>query len=295
MKITVTTPTGHIGGALTEKLLEAGAELTLIARSPDKVKHFIQRGAHVVSGSHSDIATVKSATEGAGALFWLTPGNYTAENQRAYYGSFGDIVAEVARVRPDLHIVHLSSTGAHHAKGTGFVLGLRDTEEKLNAATKRLTHLRPTFFMENMLFNLPTIASDGAIYSPNPPEVTIRPVATRDVAAIAAERLLGTGPSKPEVIHILGPEEISLAQIAKTISDAIGKPVNHIVVPADKLRQALIGMGMSADTANLFLELQDAGRKGLIVPPEGSSVRLGTTTFAEFARQVIAPAYRGRS
>ena len=76
MRITVTAPTGNIGRALTERLLEAGTEVTLLARSPEKVGDFVERGARVVEGSLENLAAVQEATEAADALFWLTPGEF---------------------------------------------------------------------------------------------------------------------------------------------------------------------------------------------------------------------------
>ena len=38
MKIALTTPTGHIGNQLANMLLDQEADLTLIARHPEKVK-----------------------------------------------------------------------------------------------------------------------------------------------------------------------------------------------------------------------------------------------------------------
>lgn len=80
MKITVTTPTGHIGSKLSNLLLDRGAEVTVIARDPAKVKDLAGRGAHVVAGEHSDPAVVKRAIEGADSLFWLNPPNYTTKD-----------------------------------------------------------------------------------------------------------------------------------------------------------------------------------------------------------------------
>ena len=291
MKITVTTPTGNIGRVLTEKLLAGDAEITLIARSAEKVAGFAERGARVIQGSLADAGLVQQATEAAEALFWLTPPDYAAEDFRAHQNSLGDVVTEAARTRPDMHVVHLSSTGAHLAEGTGPIKGLHDIEQKLNAATQRVTHLRPTYFMENVLSSLQTIAADGAIFSTIPPEVGLQQIATCDIAAPAAETLLGSAPASPRVIHILGPERISFAQVASAVSEAIGKPVAHVVIEADQLRSALLAMGISADVTEQLLELEDAITKGL-VPPEGSTVRTTGTTFAAFAREVVAPAYR---
>lgn len=291
MKITVTTPTGNIGRVLTGKLLASGAEITLIARSAEKVAAFAQRGARLIQGSLADAGLVQQATLHADALFWLTPPDYAAEDFRAYQNSLGDVVTEAARTRPDMHVVHLSSTGAHLAEGTGPIKGLHDIEQKLNAATQRVTHLRPTYFMENVLPSLPTIAADGAIFSTVPAEARLQQIATRDIAAPAAETLLGAAPASPRVVHILGPEEISFAQVASTVSEAIGKPVAHVVIEADQLRGAMLGMGISADVAEQFLKLEEAITKGL-APPQGSTVRTTATTFAAFAREVVAPAYR---
>lgn len=292
MKITVTGPTGNVGGHLTEKLLGSGAKLTLIARSPGKVKRFADRGARVVQGSLDDVSVVEQATEGADALFWLTPPTTTAENVRAYQGVFGDIVAEAARSRPGLHVVHLSSAGAHLAEGTGPVKGLHDIEQKLNGATTAVTHLRPTYFMENALFNLGTITANSAIFSHVPADVRLQQVATRDIAAVAAEVLLAPAPSSPRVIHILGPEETTLGDNARAISGAIGKQVDFVVLPKDRLIQAMLSMGISPDVASQLLELQEANAQGLIAPPAGSTVRTGTTTFAQFLQEVFVLAYR---
>ena len=293
MKITITTPTGNIGRALTGHLLGGHAELTLIARTPEKVAEFAARGARVVEGSLDDLDLVKQASDGADALFWVSPPNYEAENFRAYYNSMGDIVARVARERPDLHVVHLSSTGAHLAEGTGPVKGLYDIEQKLNTATRRVTHLRPTYFMENVMSSLATIASAGAIFSTIPPAVSLPQIATRDVAVVAAEIVSGAAPVSSSVIHIFGPEEITFGQVAETVSGAIGKTVAHVVVGADQFLEALTGMGVSRDAADQLLELETAIANHLVAPPEGSTVRTGTTTFTQFAREVVAPAYQG--
>ena len=292
MKITVTAPTGNIGRVLTEKLLGGDAEIILIARSAEKVAGFAERGARVIQGSLADAGLIQQATEHADTLFWLTPLNYTAEDFRAYQNSLGDVVTEAARSRSEMHVVHLSSTGAHLAEGTGPIKALYDIEQKLNAATQRVTHLRPTYFMENVLPSLPTIAANGAIFSTIPPEVGLPQIATRDIAATAAETLLGDAPASPRVVHLFGPEEISFARVASTVCEAIGKAVAHVVIEADQLRSAMLDMGMSADMAEQLLELEDAITKGLVVPPEGSTVRTTATTFAAFAREVVAPAYR---
>ena len=54
MKIAITTPTGKNGSALTTRLLDAAEEnqleIVLLARDPEKVLEFTERGARVEKG-----------------------------------------------------------------------------------------------------------------------------------------------------------------------------------------------------------------------------------------------------
>ena len=55
MKIAITTPTGKNGSAITKRLLETAEEnqleIVLLARDPEKVREFTERGARVLRNS----------------------------------------------------------------------------------------------------------------------------------------------------------------------------------------------------------------------------------------------------
>ncbi len=76
-KIAITTPTGKSGRYLTERLLDAfkekQLEIVLLARDPEGVRSFTERGARVEKGSLDDAGFVARATKGVDALYWLTP------------------------------------------------------------------------------------------------------------------------------------------------------------------------------------------------------------------------------
>jgi len=76
MKVAVNTPTGTIGRTLTERLLEGGAEVILLTRSPEKVKVFADRGAAVQEGSLEDADFVVRATKGVDALYLVDPAEF---------------------------------------------------------------------------------------------------------------------------------------------------------------------------------------------------------------------------
>ena len=297
MKITITTPSGNIGSKLADILLnhillnQGEAQITVLARTPSKAEHLAARGAHVVAGDQLDPAAVDKAVDGADVLFWLVGIDYAAANVRARYNQFADAASGALRRHPQLRIVNLSSVGAQLTDGTGPIKGLHDSEQKLNAAGKDVTHLRANYFMENVLSSLPTIASDGAIYGTQPGAATAEQVATPDIAEAAAHYLL-RGPRGHHAVDICGPENISFDQVAATVGEAIGKPIRHVQIPPDALKAALSSAGLSADLASQLVELQQAMSDGLLRALVGDLRWKGKTTFKEFANEVIKPAYR---
>ncbi len=294
MKITVTTPTGHIGSKLSNLLLDRGAEVTVIARDPAKVKDLAGRGAHVVAGEHSDPAVVKRAIEGADSLFWLNPPNYTTKDPRGEYRKFAEAAATAISQFPEIKLVLLSSIGANRTEGTGPIKGSHDAEEKLRATVKNLTALRANYFMENALSSLPTIFSDGNIYSIVPGSATAPQIATADIAAISADVLLA-GRDGQHIFDLAGPEDISFDQVAETLSKTIGKTVRHVVVPDEGLVAGLVSAGLSSELAREFVEMQHAFAEGMPHEFLGEQKLTGKITFAQFARDVFLPNYRKAS
>ena len=289
MKITVTTPTGHIGSKLANILLDRKSEVTLIARHPEKVKDLAKRGAKVIAGEHSDPAVVEQAVRGADALFWLTPSEMTSHDPLGTARRMAEAGASVIRKHPDLHVVELSSAGAFLPSGTGPIVGHHDTEEKFRAAGKNIVSLRPNEFMENVFFSLPTIIGQDSIYTSIPGSVEAPVVATQDIAEVAAEFLL-----KPidghHVVDIVGPQEISLDEWARIAGQAIGKPIRVVTVPGDKLKAAMSQSGMSPEMAALLVEMEEAYPK--IQQFKGEQKRTGKATFAQFAARCSRPDIR---
>ena len=290
MKIAVTTPTGNIGNKLANILLDRKADVTLIARHPQKVKELAGRGAKVITGEHTDAAVVEQAVRGADALFWLTPAEMTSHDPLGTARRMAEAGAAVIRNHPDLNVVQLSSAGAFLPSGTGPIVGLYETEQKFRAAGKNIVSLRPNEFMENLFFSLPTIITQGAIYTSIPASLKAPFIATRDIAEVAAEFLLNPV-SGHHVVDIVGPQELSLDEWARIAGEAIGKPVRIVAVPGDNLKVAMTQSGMSPEMAALLVEMEEAAPR-IVGQFKGDQKRTGKITFSQFAREVFTPAYK---
>jgi uncharacterized protein YbjT (DUF2867 family) len=289
MKVAVNTPTGHIGRALTGHLLDAGADVVLLTRHPDKVNDFAERGAKVHVGNLEDGDFVARATKGVDVLFWLTPPNMAAEDFRGYQNKMGDIAARVVKENKIPRVVDLSSLGAQHESGTGAIAGLHDVEKKLEQTGAHVTHLRPTFFMENLFMTAETLVKNGAAYFPVRGSARMEMIATRDIAKAAAERILDPSWTGRSVIELLGPAEQTFEGAVKTLGKALGRDVKYVKTTFEQTKDALVAMGIPPKTADVYCEMYRAFDAGLIAPEAPAKAKRTPTTLDAFAAQVFRP------
>jgi uncharacterized protein YbjT (DUF2867 family) len=291
MTIVINTPTGNIGRKLTQTLLAQGADVTILARDPAKVAEFVAQGAKLKVGSLDDAAFVKQATEGASALFWITPPNFAAPSLRAWQDALGKNLVAAVEANRIPRVVHLSSVGAHLPGGAGPISGLHPIENALNAVAPSVVHLRAGFFMENFFHDLGAIQGTGAFYAPASGEGAFPMVATQDIAAVAAEELLRAPWAGSRVRGVQGPADVSLKQAAGFLAEGLGRPVAFVQVTPDQALAAMTGMGLSHDLASLYVEMYGAMDA---IPNFNAEPRTAETTtptsLVEFARTVLKPA-----
>ena len=289
MNLTITTPNGRIGSQVTERLLAAGLRPTLLARNPERVAVYAARGCGVKTGGLEDKEYLVEATKGTDVLFWVTPGDPQSADLRAMQNRMGENVAAAVRTNHIPYVVNLSSMGAHHGKGTGPVDGLHDVEGLLESVAPNIVHLRPAFFMENVLMNMPTILGQGAIFATLAGSTRLPMVATRDIAAAAAARIRAHDWHGRVVKGLHGPADISFEEVAIELGEVLHRKVAYVRITTDALKQALVGAGLSQDMANRYAELYDAAESGwLRQGAEPRSAETATdTTFRQFAQQAL--------
>lgn len=290
MTIVVSTPTGNIGRRITEKLLDAKSDVTILARSPEKVADLAARGAKVRQGSLEDADFVARATEGASTLFWLTPPNMVSDDVRAFQLRLGKNAAAAIKKNGIGRVVNLSSVGAQHASGVGLVTGLHHVERAIDEVAANVTHLRAGYFMENLLHSADTIKSVGSIFAPLPADLPFSMVATHDIGDVAAARILDESWRGRTYVGVHGPEDLSLAKAAAILSEALGKPIAYVQVPPSAVADALKKLGVSASMIDGFLEMYAGFASGLGKAAEPRTAATTTpTSLASFAREVLKP------
>jgi len=79
-EVVVTTATGQIGGALTNLVLDAGAEEILLSGHPGRPPGSQPVAPGSCKARQDDAGFVTEALRGAQAMFWLTPPDYLAQD-----------------------------------------------------------------------------------------------------------------------------------------------------------------------------------------------------------------------
>lgn len=287
--IVVMGATGNIGQKLVKNLLERGASVRALGREVTKLQGLQKIGAETLQVDVVDANSLTKVFAGADSVFSFIPPHYGAEDFTGYQNRVGEAIAQALTVTKVQRVVNLSSVGAHLATDTGPINGLRLHEERLNKLTlKSLTHLRPSYFMENVLFGLGLIKNDGIYGSPLLPQQKFAQVATDDIATRAADLLLDLTHQGRRVVELLGPEDLSPEQMADRISALMGKKIPYVQFPYEAAERAMIGSGMSASASRAMIGLYRALNEKELVPEFGRTQAATTKTSFDTFLQTIA-------
>jgi uncharacterized protein YbjT (DUF2867 family) len=150
MKIIVTGSLGHISKPLTENLVAAGHEVTVISSDSKKVATIEALGATAAIGSVADIDFLTNTFTGADAVYAMVPPNFSTNEWKKFIAGIGSNYAEAIKKSGVKYVVNLSSIGADLPAGAGPISGMHFAEEELNKLDGvNVFHLRPGSFYSN--------------------------------------------------------------------------------------------------------------------------------------------------
>lgn len=292
MKIAVTTPTGHVGGAVADFLLELGRDIRvrLLGRRPEKLVELVRRGATTAIGSQDDAEYVVEATKGVDALFWVTPPAYGSDDLRDFQRRVARAAVMAIRTNQIHRVVNLSSIGANLESGAGPISGLYEVEQMINGVGCHVTHLRPGFFFENILAQLDEIRAWNQISLPMNGSLPYPMIAARDIGRVAARRLANSDWRGHVVQELHGPTDMSFQEVADTMSSVLARKIAYVRCDPEDVRDAMLQRGMSENVADAVLEMYDAVEKGKVRTTQPRTAETTTpTTLEDFAREVVLP------
>lgn len=210
----VTGATGFVGGMVARGLDGLGVQTRLVVRDASSPR--LPQLEHVESvreATYGDLAASTRAFEGVSTLFLVSAGE-SADRVEQHRTAID--AAAAAGVE---HVVYLSFLGA--SPDAEFTLA-RDhgaTEQHLRASGMSWTFLRDSFYLDALV---QFAGEDGVIRGPAG-EGRVGGVARADVAGSAVAVLLDPAPHREEVYELTGPEALTLAEVAATVTEVTGR------------------------------------------------------------------------
>ena len=286
---------GNTGQVVAKNLLARGQRVRVVGRNSAHLQPLADQGAEIFIGDVTDGKALTKVFKSVESAYVMIPPNITSNDVRGFQERTSDAIATAVRTANVKNVVALSSIGADKASGTGPVVGLHNLEQKLNQIDGlNVLHLRAGYFMENTLPQVGAIRMTGNVATPLRPDLKISMIATRDIGAAAADALLGLTSHGKQTQELLGPRDLAYTEVASIIGKAIGKPgLGYIQMPNDRMRAALIQMGMSENFVGLLLEMTAAMNSGHMRALEPRTARNTTrTSYEAFVAEQFLPAYQ---
>lgn len=225
-----------------------------------------------------DRLTWRGALEGARAAYIAYQPDLAAPGAAAAIGALAELASELGVYR----LVLLSGRGEE---------GALASEQAAFAAHEHVTVCRVAWFAQNFTEGaLATAVLNGAFALPAPADVPEPFVDLDDVADVAVAALMQDGHAG--VVHELtGPESLTLAEVARLLSEAAGAPVRYVPVAQGEFAREAVGAGLDEPTADflagLFAEIFD-GRNVATTTGVRDALGREPRSFHEWAKDVAA-------
>jgi uncharacterized protein YbjT (DUF2867 family) len=223
--IVITGPTSHIGSQVLERVINGPGPVRVIVRDPLRLPARLRDRLDIHIGSHKDELTVQRAFEGAERIFWLTPGSLEGNSRRSAYLDFSWPAVQAVRKFKIRHVVAVSTLGEGWPNKVGAIADMLAMDDLFAGSGVHYRALACAPLMDNLLSQIDSIAEQGEIQWPCSVYASMPFVAASDVAAVASELLLNPQWNGAERLPMMGPRDISFAEITAIMSATFSRAI----------------------------------------------------------------------
>lgn len=237
--ILVTGATGETGRYATDLLLKKGfAVRALVHREDERAGKLRSLGAEVAVGDLLDVDDVQRALAGMDAAYFVYPIRPGLIEATAYF-------AQAAKDAGLDGVVNMSQISARYDSKSHAARDHWIAERVFDWSGVPVTHLRPTFFAQWLLYphNRKHIIERGVISQPLGAG-RHAPIAAEDQARLIAAILADPAPHKGQIYKLCGPVEMDQAGVAEAVGEVLGRPVTYEPIEIDTYRQRLEKAGV---------------------------------------------------
>ncbi len=190
------------------------------------------------------------------------------------------------------HVVGVSALGRGTAVAdrAGLVtasLAMDDLIADTGVAYRALAN--PSFF-ENLLEESGSIREKGVFTDAVDADRKAPLVAAADIAAVAAGLLLDRSWTGTDSVPVLGPQDVSPNDLARIMTEQLGRPVRYERQPLDELYTTLVSYGLNEAFVQGIVDMKRAKDEGLDAGIARTPDTASPTSFELWCAQTLKPA-----
>lgn len=277
-RILVTGATGTVGREVVPRLAVTGVEVRAAARHP-RMLALPEERVEIMEMDLRDPLDLDRALDGVEKIFYMSPLDETMVEHAA-------LMVERAQAQGVRHMVRVSALGVDSSRKITLGRVHGEVERIIRGAGIEWTFLRPNAFMQNFItYWGESIRKNNAFFIPQG-QGRVSIIDARDIADVAVAALTESGHSG-KVYELTGPDALSNHDVARTLSDVLGREISYRDIAAGEARDALIDGGMSEWMVKVILELFEMSAADEAAEVNGEVERLlgrAPIRFEDFVR-----------
>ncbi|WP_144147508.1 NmrA family NAD(P)-binding protein [Paraburkholderia sp. BCC1884] len=237
-KVLVTGATGDTGRAAVRESIALGLDVRAMVRRHDARSEALEAlGAEVVVGDLLEINTIRDAMKDVDAAYLVWPVQPGLINATVNF-------AQAAKETGVKTVINLSQRSANRESSSDSCRDTYIAEEVLNWSGLDVIHLRPTYFLEWLLYpwQLPYL-QQGILRMPVG-KGRHSPIAADDQGRAIAALLKNPEAHIGTTIPLSGPVEMDHEQMAAELSEALGRKIVFQDLPIDEYCHSIEAMGV---------------------------------------------------
>jgi NAD(P)H dehydrogenase (quinone) len=236
--VLISGATGDTGRPAVSESIALGLKVRAFVHSVDaRAQALADLGAEIVEGDLLDINTVRPAMEGVDAAYFVWPVQPGLIHATVNF-------AQAAKEAGVGTVINLSQRSANRWSTSDSCRDSFIAEEVLNWSGVNVVHLRPTYFLEWLLYpwQLPYL-QQGVLRMPVG-KGRHSPIAADDQGRVIAALLHDSDGRIGTTIPISGPIEMDHEQMAAELSEALGRKIVFQDLPVEEYVESLRDIGV---------------------------------------------------
>lgn len=238
-KVLITGATGATGGFAIGNLLERKIPVRAFVHKLDaRSEKLASQGVEIVQGDLSDFDAVVEALKGVTTAYFVYPIQVPGILEATA------LFAQAAVEQGVQAIVNMSQISARRLAKSHAARDHWIAERLLDRTGIPVTHLRPTFFAEWLMYHAKNIREKDFLALPFG-DARYAPIAAEDQGRVIAAILADPAAHAGKVYPLYGPKELTQTEITEILSEVVGRKIAYVPMEIEPYEKVLAEMGFT--------------------------------------------------